>query len=337
MLSNTTDLSAYAGDVYLYYGDVHRLGYQAVSDALERKVKCADKACLILVTYGGDAAAAYRIARAFHHYYRHLEVLVPDMCKSAGTLICIGAQTLIFGDRGELGPLDVQISKPDEMFERMSGLDIVQAINALREEVLTSFRSYLVDIRGGSRITTALAADIATKLADGFVSPIACKIDPVTLGAHQRATRIAYDYGSRLDGMVHSLKQDALIKLVADYPSHSFVIDRKEATKLFKDVQAPSDTTRPIYDWVRSVLEEQDYPESPDTLVIDVKAHLSTQSDGENHATKEQPSANDKEGHVDQHATDGSGKQESSRDQPNVIGRDERQDHRTSRLQRVPK
>ena len=42
---------------------------------------------------------------------------IPRRCKSAGTLLLIGATSLIISDRGELGPLDVQLSKPDEIFE----------------------------------------------------------------------------------------------------------------------------------------------------------------------------------------------------------------------------
>lgn len=265
------DVSRYDGDVYLYYGDINRLGYGRISDILETKAVLTEHACLILVTYGGDPDAGYRIARALHHYYRKLDILIPDVCKSAGTLICIGASGLIFGDRGELGPLDIQLSKPDEMFESVSGLDIMQAINALSDQVLMAFRSYLVDIRSGSRISTSIAADLAAKLADGFVSPIACKIDPMTLGAHQRAIRIAYDYGSRLNEMVGSLKPDALRRLVSDYPSHAFVIDRKEAGILFKEVSAPNESTLPLYNWAREIVNRSPYPAAQSAVVIDVK------------------------------------------------------------------
>jgi hypothetical protein len=113
-------------------------------------------------------------------------VLIPDVCKSAGTLVCVGAHELIIGDRGELGPLDIQISKPNEMFENMSGLDIIQALNALQNQVLNSFRSYLVDIRAGSKISTKMAAEIAANLAEGYIAPIAGKIDPLTLGTESQ-------------------------------------------------------------------------------------------------------------------------------------------------------
>lgn len=200
----------YEGDVVLYCGPIVRDGYDQISSIFERKIQKGNKVCIVLVTYGGDPDAAYRIARAANHHYKEVEILIPDVCKSAGTLLCIGASKLIFGDRGELGPLDIQLSKPDEMFDSMSGLDIIQALNALENQVLASFRNYLINIRHGSQIRTKTAADIAAKLADGFIAPIAAKIDPITLGEHQRAMRIAYDYGERLNEMVKSLQDDAL-------------------------------------------------------------------------------------------------------------------------------
>lgn len=288
-MSQTPMVASYPDDVFLYYGDIGRTGYNKVSDMLEGKVGRATRACLILVTYGGDPDAAYRIARAFHHYYRNLEILIPDICKSAGTLLCIGAKKLVFGDRGELGPLDIQLSKPDEMFESMSGLDIIQALNALENQVLSSFRSYLVDIRGGSRIRTSLAADIAAKLADGFVAPIAAKIDPITLGEHQRAMQIAYDYGERLNKMAGSLKNGALVQLVSSYPSHGFVIDRKEAADLFKCVESPGAETLPLYAWAREILSKCPYPKAP--LVIDVKQFANPDQGSSTDEPKQVPAA----------------------------------------------
>ncbi|UJF24312.1 hypothetical protein L0B52_08240 [Suttonella sp. R2A3] len=259
-------LDKYDGHVILYYGGISREGYQKLSGALERIEEKKKKVCLVLITYGGDPDPGYRIARALKHHFHEVEILIPDICKSAGTLICIGANKLIFGDRGELGPLDIQLSKPDEIFESMSGLDIIQALNALENQVLGAFRRYLMDIRDGSRLRTKLAADIATKLASGFISPMSSKIDPVTLGEHQRAMQIAYDYGERLNSVTNSLKPDSLIKLISGYPSHSFVIDRKEASTLFSEVEAPDESTVELYEWALCLLPNVPYPQSPMVL-----------------------------------------------------------------------
>ena len=273
-MKNGTPLDSYDGEIFLYYGNITREGYQRISKAYEARESSSGKVCFVLITHGGDPNAAYRIARATNHHFEKVEILIPDICKSAGTLLCIGANRLIFGNKGELGPLDIQLSKPDELHESMSGLAIMQAINALQDQVLKSFRTYFLDIRMGSGIKTKTAAEIATQLADGFIAPIAARIDPLTLGEHQRAIQIAYDYGQRLNSMVNSLKSDALDKLIGSYPSHGFVIDRKEATDLFKDVVAPSGATETIYSWARNLIRKQSYP-GGDPIVVDVNKSLS--------------------------------------------------------------
>ena len=279
-MSTEALLDKYTGDVFLYYGPILRTGYNQLSDLLEAQAGKRRRVCIVLVTNGGDPDAAYRMARATaHHYGQKIDILIPDSCKSAGTLMCIGAHRLIFGDRGELGPLDIQLSNPDEIFDSMSGLDIIQAVSALQNQVLEAFRSYLIDIRAGSGITTKMAADIAQKLTDGLVSPMAAKIDPVTLGQHQRAMNISYDYGDRLDDGSKSLKPNALIKLVSSYPSHGFVIDRKEAATLFKRVEAPDESTLPIYEYARRIVESTSYPSSP--IVVDLREALESPDDEE--------------------------------------------------------
>lgn len=308
-MRNPTEL--YQGDVVLYCGPILREGYDEVSTILEGKASKREKICIVLVTLGGDPDAAYRIARAANHHYKTVEVLIPDVCKSAGTLLCIGANKLIFGDRGELGPLDIQLSKPDEMFDSMSGLDIIQALNALENQVLTSFRNYLLDIRRGSQIRTKTAADIAAKLADGFISPIAAKIDPITLGEHQRAMRIAYDYGERLDSMVQSLQEGALTALVSGYSSHGFVIDRKEAGQLFKHVEAPDETTTAIYQWARNTVCKLPTNRPPIVLDID-EAFAQTDKSNSQGKSSETQSTSDAGSSKDVTSANGKPKQKSA-------------------------
>src|SRR5262245_11961154 len=84
---------------------------------------------LLLVTSGGDAHGAYQIARCLQTSYAKCLVFVTGYCKSAGTLVAIGAHELIVGSRGELGPLDVQMSKPDELMLRQSGLTATAALS----------------------------------------------------------------------------------------------------------------------------------------------------------------------------------------------------------------
>jgi hypothetical protein len=136
-----------------------------------------------------------------------------------------------------------------------------------------------------------MAAEIAANLAEGYIAPIAGKIDPLTLGEHQRAVQIGYDYGERLNEKVNSLKKDALVKLVSNYPSHSFVIDRKEARTLFNCVLCPKDGMSEVYTWARSIIETKEWPNDP--LVIDLEVLFSPkEEENENQSCNKEKSDN---------------------------------------------
>lgn len=242
-------LSAIGADVYTYFGGINRIGYKSVCEALSKKA--ADKAILVLATNGGDPNAGYRIARAMLHAYgqSNFSIMVPTSCKSAGTLMCIGAAELVIDDSGELGPLDIQVNKPDEMFQNASGLDILQAVSYIENAALSSFRRALVDINRNSGVSTKTAAGIADGLIASLYQPVVSQIDPVRLGEMQRAINIAQKYGERLDAYHNNLRKDGLQKLIWDYPAHEFVIDRREAKELFWKVRKPTESEKFICDY----------------------------------------------------------------------------------------
>lgn len=227
--------------VILYVGDVDREGYEEVTricdglTASERR----ERATLVLATMGGDPDAGFRIARALQcNFEPGFRLVVPHMCKSAGTLIAVGARVLAIDDTGELGPLDIQLEKKDELFENASGLDLPQAIVALRSHIVETFRSSLLDVRLGGRLSTKIASEIATQITTGIFAPIFAQIDPRRLGETQRANSIAYEYGTRLEEKAENLNPPGLQTLIFGYPSHGFVIDRKEARRIFKTVES---------------------------------------------------------------------------------------------------
>lgn len=227
-------------DLILISHEISRELYLELCSQLHGRPRA--KACTIfLTTYGGDPHAGFRIARCLRHHYERVRLVVPYFCKSAGTLIAIGADELAIGDRGELGPLDIQIANPSEIFERSSGLDLTAAMEFAMGHVQTIFRSSIIDIRRNTRLSTKLAGDLATKLAIGMVEPIYQQIDPVRLGETQRAMKVTNEYGKRLNEHTKVLKAGALNKLVGGYPAHGFVIDRKEAKNLFSSVESPTE------------------------------------------------------------------------------------------------
>jgi hypothetical protein len=238
------DFQAADVDALAYLGPIEKSGYSDLCDLLDkRRGYKRSKVLLYLCTRGGDPNAGYRIARALSHEYgvENFRVAVPSDCKSAGTLICVGARSLVFFDRGELGPLDVQFQKGDEIFQQSSGLDILRGMTYLKDDALAAFNQYLLDINGGSGLSTKVASEIAGNLVKGIYEPMYAQIDPIRLGEMNAALQIAHEYGTRLNNKAESLKSGALRRLIHEYPTHGFVIDRAEARELFQRVDLPSE------------------------------------------------------------------------------------------------
>lgn len=221
-------------------------GAQGSPDELVRQQVTAressrKKVVVILVTSGGDPDIAYRIAMILRGRYEHVSICVPGWCKSAGTLLAIAGNELIMGTRGEMGPLDVQIAKRDDLGgDRDSGLVINEALNRLRDESFELFNSFMLRqiAQSSNLVTLRTAADIAAQLTIGLMAPIFEKIDPMRMGADARAMSIGEEYALRLNRGGKNLRgAKGLNALLNGYPSHSFVIDINEARELFTRVQ----------------------------------------------------------------------------------------------------
>ena len=224
---------------------------QAISRALHQSVtRCvlehqtAKKLSLFLTTYGGDPHGGYRVARCLRHHYEHIRLIVPSYCKSAGTLIAIAANELAIGDMGELGPLDVQVTKPSEPQERGSGLDVMTALTSCADHAQQVYTMFYQRARLTLRMSPKVAGEVASQVVAGLMAPLYSQIDPLRIGEMQRAMSITLEYGTRLNGHSSNLKDGSLDKLVIQYPAHGFVIDRKEAGDLFHKVSTLSDAER---------------------------------------------------------------------------------------------
>ncbi|MDF4024104.1 hypothetical protein P3W24_03850 [Luteibacter sp. PPL201] len=205
---------------------------------------------LVLTSEGGDAAAAYRISRVFQDFYDKFTVFVPGWCKSAGTLCALGAHELVVSDYGELGPLDVQLRRRDEIGEYGSGLDVTETLRQVREQTFQAFEAYMLQIinRSTNAVSFKLAAELAAKMAVQLYEPVSRQIDPIQVGEQARAMTVATSYGERLQLGGQNVKPGMLSVLIESYPSHDFMIDRQEAESLFERVRAPTDLEQKLAD-----------------------------------------------------------------------------------------
>jgi Serine dehydrogenase proteinase len=253
---STTVGEKYDADVILFSAEIDT----ATADQLIRIVKNPKRrknVVLMLTTRGGSPDAAFRMARSLQKYYQKFMLYICGMCKSAGTLVAIGADEIVLSDFGEFGPLDIQLGKKDELFESMSGLNITQALTSLNTRTLDFFREVLIDLKRGSKgqISTKLAAEIAAQVASGAYDQIYSQIDPVQLGDIERAINIASDYGTRIQSK--NIKAGTIDKLVSGYSSHNFVIDLKEAKTLFNIVREPDTVEEELGACISSVTRDQ--------------------------------------------------------------------------------
>ena len=197
---------------------------------------------LLLITEGGHADPAYRIARCLQTKYDRFYLYVSGYCKSAGTLVAAGAHELIISDHGELGPLDVQMSKKDELWEKQSGLTVMDTLTSLQQNAFLAFEKFFLNIKRRSEdtITLKTATEIATNMTTGLFTPLYSQIDPMHVGEATRAMSIATQYCKRLLDKSGNITLEALKHITTMYPSHGFVIDREEAKVLFKCVRKPT-------------------------------------------------------------------------------------------------
>jgi hypothetical protein len=230
-------------DLYLYNGPINEVGYleliRAVSDPHHAK-----KAILLITTYGGSAESGYKIARWFQRFYEEFWLYPTSVCASAGTLIAMGAHGLYMSPFSELGPLDVQLAKRNELGEYKSGLVTKAALEKLRDEALRFWENFMLEIKrkGGRNITFDTCANIATAVCSAVFGELYKKIEPEILGQDDRDLKVAQEYGNRLARRGGNITEESILRLVHDYPSHDFVIDSEESETLFNKVELPSNS-----------------------------------------------------------------------------------------------
>ncbi len=237
-------------DIFAYFGDMTDSGAERLCEILTQMPRRRKNGCLILATYGGDPGAAYRIARRIQKLYNtrasgsykaegspEFWCFVPTSCKSAGTIVTLGADKIIISADAELGPIDPQHRKQDEVGERLSGLTPTMALNTLHGNARACFVEHFRKLRSDPKLyfSTKMAAEIATNLTTGLLTPVFEQIDPMRLGEMERSMKVAVDYGQRLD--VGNLRPNALTRLLSDYASHGFIIDGDEAEEIFYRVE----------------------------------------------------------------------------------------------------
>ncbi|MCL2465868.1 MAG: hypothetical protein FWF02_08625 [Micrococcales bacterium] len=141
---------------------------------------------LLLASPGGDGETALRMVRSMQQRCRELTVVVPDMAKSAATILCLGAHHILMGPGGDLGPIDPQmISITGDGRSKMmaSAKEIVAAVDEAEKRVTTNpdsyplFASLLSDVNMLMVEQARSALDRSAALMSEALSAPGCRTD----------------------------------------------------------------------------------------------------------------------------------------------------------------
>jgi ATP-dependent protease ClpP protease subunit len=182
---------------------------------------------LLLHTVGGDIDAAeklIRLVRARVGDEGEIRVIIPDLAKSAGTLLALGANTLVMSDSSEIGTIDPQVWLKDSQ-----GNNICQSI-----------LSYLSAYREHAKALNVKPDDVVARtMMDKFDPNVVRKFQLMS----QRARNLAEGLLKRR-GLPFSEIAGALLDLDR-WPSHGQMINWEDAKALGLDVNylPPSDNT----------------------------------------------------------------------------------------------
>ncbi|RVC70397.1 MAG: hypothetical protein EOS81_04715 [Mesorhizobium sp.] len=233
----------YSSDIYVYAGTIDEKGYEALRNEVLFSRR-SENAILVLITTGGSGSAAFKIARLFQTFYDKFDVFIPAQCKSAGTLLAIGAHRLWMSPFAELGPIDAQITQPGEIGVPDSILSTRASVEAIMATSFQFFESAVSKMIAGSdgAVGFRQAAEIGSSLTAHMMSSLFAKVDPALLGRHDRRGQEAIEYGDLLASMSGNAADGTVVSLAQNYPCHDFVIDFVQAKSLFRHVERAEGT-----------------------------------------------------------------------------------------------
>ncbi len=134
-----------------------QIGADAVRPMYEhlRAISRSDKIDLFLYSTGGLIEVPWRLVTMIREFTDEFNVLIPYKAMSAATLIALGADNIIMGKKGELGPIDPQVSFSrdqgggTQVQENMSVEDIMSFIDFIRDKAGFKDESALASLMSG--------------------------------------------------------------------------------------------------------------------------------------------------------------------------------------------
>jgi hypothetical protein len=193
---------------------------------------------LLLITRGGNTLTPLRLVSLLREYSKRICVLVPYMAHSAGTLIALGADEVVMGAMGELGPVDPSVAN------HFNPIQATEDIQGTTPKPRPRIPISVEDVTSYLSFAQSHAHLDAAGMASAY-STLTANVHPLALGNILRNHNLIRHLARRLLSMHMEAGEteriDAIVKtLTEELYSHSYLITRDEAPKLGLKVVAPS-------------------------------------------------------------------------------------------------
>jgi hypothetical protein len=229
-------------------GDRAPAGAQIGDDAVRtlyahlRDLGHVERLDLFLYSRGGAIDVPWRIATALRRTAKEWNVLVPFRANSAATLLCLGADNIVLGRQGELGPID-PVMTVQRMVPQQGGIPSLQQDNINVEDVMAYVR--FLSERAGLSDQTALTQGLTL---------LGQRLDAVLLGSLYRTHSHIRDLARRMLLSRAAPASDQLVQTIVEalaekVYAHGHAIGLHEAQDIGLPVtEAPTDTEAAIWE-----------------------------------------------------------------------------------------
>lgn len=210
---------------------------QIASDAVDLfahhldSIGVVPKISLFLYTRGGSTMAAWNIINLVKQFCDELEVIVPAKCHSSGTLMSLGASTIVMTKQATLGPIDPSVNTPlnPPIDGAPPGMRLPVSVEAIKGYF--ELASQEIGITDQNNLT-----EIMLKLSE--------HVHPLVLGEVYRSRAQIQMVARKL--LKSQIKDEGHIMkvisfLCSDSGSHDYTINRREAKdELGLNIEKPS-------------------------------------------------------------------------------------------------
>ena len=173
---------------------------------------------LVLYTRGGSTLAAWNLANLIRMFCDDFEIIVPQKARSAGTLMCLGANRIVMTKQATLGPIG-----PTLQSHQLAPLIRARRRKRCAPVSVEAVKGYLEFVKRNVGIKSdAGLAQVAIDLAN--------KVHPLVLGEIFRAQGQIEFLANQL--LTHQVKDAPKKKKITDFlisesGTHDYTINRR--------------------------------------------------------------------------------------------------------------